>query len=192
MMSEKRGKLVIVCAPSGSGKTTIVRAVLPQITALEFSVSACSRSPRQGEVDGRDYYFLSADEFRSRIDKGDFLEWEEVYPGSYYGTLKSEVQRIWENGKYVIFDVDVIGGLNIKKQYPDNSLAIFIMPPSVDELKNRLMSRGTENEESLNKRIARAEYEIGFAPDFDLTIVNDDLEIAIRETFEALNNFLAK
>jgi guanylate kinase len=192
MMSYIQGKLVIVCAPSGSGKTTIVRSVLPQLPELEFSVSACSRPPRPGEIDGKDYYFLTSEVFRDRIGEGAFLEWEEVYPGSYYGTLKSEVQRIWEQGKHVIFDVDVVGGLNIKKQYPVNSLSIFIMPPSVEELKRRLTARGTETDDSLNKRIAKAEYELGFAHEFDLTLVNDDLDVAIRETYEALNTFLAK
>ncbi|TVQ14976.1 MAG: guanylate kinase [Bacteroidetes bacterium] len=189
-MSEIKGKLIIVCAPSGSGKTTIVKAVLPEITSLEFSVSACSRTPRQGETDGKDYYFLSEEEFRKKIDQGAFLEWEEVYPGSFYGTLKSEVQRIWNNGRHVIFDVDVIGGLNIKKQYPDNSLALFIMPPSVEELRARLTGRGTETPQSIEKRIDKAEFEMGFAPEFDATVVNDDLEMAIALTKEIMNSFL--
>ncbi len=189
-MSEIKGKLIIVCAPSGSGKTTIVKAVLPEIRSLEFSVSACSRPPREGEADGKDYYFLSEEEFRKKIDEGAFLEWEEVYPGSFYGTLKSEVQRIWNNGRHVIFDVDVIGGLNIKKQYPDNSLALFIMPPSVEDLRARLIARGTETPQSLEKRIDKAEFEMGFAPEFDATVVNDDLEMAISLTREIMNSFL--
>jgi len=185
-----KGKLIIVCAPSGSGKTTIVRAILPKLPMLEFSVSACSRLPREGEVHGKDYYFLSEDEFIRKIDEGDFLEWEEVYAGSYYGTLHSEVERIWGKGNHVIFDVDVIGGLNIKKQYPENSLAIFIMPPSVDELRNRLAGRGTETPESLEKRVSKAEYELGFAEQFDVQIINDDLQTAIEQTKKVITDFL--
>lgn len=187
-----KGKLIIVCAPSGSGKTTIVRAILQELPLLEFSVSACSRLPREGEVHGKDYYFFSEEEFINKIDKGEFLEWEEVYPGSFYGTLHSEVERIWGKGNHVIFDVDVIGGLNIKKQYSDNSLAIFIMPPSVEELKNRLAGRGTETPESLEKRISKAEYELGFSDQFDKQIVNDDLQTAIDQTRKAITDFLQK
>lgn len=184
------GKLIIVCAPSGSGKTTIVRALLPELPQLEFSVSACSRPAREGETDGKDYYFLSPDAFRQKITENAFLEWEEVYAGSYYGTLRSEVQRIWNKGKHVIFDVDVIGGLNIKRQFPDNALAIFIMPPSVDELHNRLVGRGTETPESLEKRISKAEYELGFAAQFDVQIINDKLDEAIEETRNCIEDFL--
>jgi guanylate kinase len=191
-MKDNQGKLVIVCAPSGSGKTTIVRAVLQEIKELQFSVSATSRKVREGEVHGKDYYFIPEDEFKSRIEKGDFLEWEEVYSGSFYGTLKSEVNRICDQGLHVIFDVDVIGGLNIKKQYPDNALAVFIRPPSIEELRNRLMGRGTETPETLEKRIAKAEYEIGFADQFDLIIVNDVLEQAISETLEQIRRFISK
>lgn len=189
-MSDIQGKLIIICAPSGTGKTTIVKSVLPDFPSLEFSVSACSRPPREGEVHGKDYYFLSEKEFREKIEEDAFLEWEEVYPGNFYGTLRSEVQRIWNTGKHVIFDVDVVGGLNIKRQYPDNSFALFIMPPSVDELRNRLTGRGTENTESIDNRINKAEFEMGFAPRFDATVVNDDLEMAIRLTREILNSFL--
>ena len=185
-----QGKMLIVCAPSGSGKTSIVRSVLPELSQLEFSVSACSRPPRPGEVHGKDYYFLSPEEFRSKIESDDFLEWEEVYQGNYYGTLKSEVQRIWDSGKHVIFDVDVVGGLNIKKQYPEQSLAIFIMPPSVKELRNRLLGRGTETPESLEKRISKAEYELSFAPRFDVCIINDQLEKAIEQTRNTILHFL--
>ncbi len=186
-----QGKLIIVCAPSGSGKTTIVRAILPHLPQLEFSVSACSRPPRQGEISGKDYYFLSTEDFTKKIEADAFLEWEEVYPGSFYGTLRSEVDRIWKKGHHVIFDVDVIGGLNIKKQFPENSLALFIMPPSIDELRKRLEGRGTENSESLQKRISKAEYELGFADDFDLKIVNDNLEKAIIQTRETIEAFLS-
>jgi guanylate kinase len=191
-MTETQGKMLIVCAPSGSGKTTIVRALLNEIDELEFSVSATSRPAREGEIHGKDYYFLTSDEFRSRIDSGEFLEWEEVYKGSFYGTLKAEVQRIWGKGSHVIFDVDVIGGLSIKKQYPDNSLAIFIQPPSIAELKNRLLGRGTETAETLDKRIAKAQFEIGFAEQFDIIIVNDDLQSAINEALEQVRTFLTK
>ena len=191
-MEEQKGKMVIVCAPSGSGKTTIVKAILPGMEALEFSVSACSRPPREGEVHGKDYYFLSPDEFRRKIQENAFLEWEEVYQGNFYGTLKSEVTRIWSMGKHVIFDVDVLGGLNIKKQYPHSSLAVFILPPSIVELKKRLLNRGTETEESLNKRVSRAEYELGFAGKFDVQIVNDDLDKAIEKTRKILQDFLQK
>ncbi len=189
-MSNTKGKLIIICAPSGTGKTTIVKSVLPDFPQLEFSVSACSRPPRNGEVHGKDYYFLTEKEFRQKIAEDAFLEWEEVYPGSFYGTLRSEVQRIWNNGKHVVFDVDVVGGLNIKRQYPENALALFIMPPSVDELRNRLCERGTENQESMDKRINKAEFEMGFAPRFDATVVNDDLEMAIHLTREIFTSFL--
>lgn len=189
-MRKEKGKLIIVCAPSGAGKTSIVRAVLSEIDKLRFSVSACSREPRKGEEHGKDYYFLSTETFREEIEKGAFLEWEEVYPGSFYGTLKSEVQRIWNEGNHVIFDVDVVGGLNIKKQYPQNSLAIFIMPPSVQELEKRLSGRGTETPESIKKRIEKAAYELDFAGQFDVRIVNDNLEQAIQQTKDVIGNFL--
>ena len=187
-----QGKMIIISAPSGAGKSTIVKYLLKQELKLEFSVSACSRDKRARETDGKDYYFLSPDEFRRRIEKGEFLEWEEVYPGSYYGTLRSEVDRIWQAGKHVVFDVDVVGGLNIKQQYPENSLALFIMPPDIDTLRKRLMKRGTENEESLQKRIGKAEEELAFADRFDRIIVNDELDRACRETLEAVKGFLEK
>jgi guanylate kinase len=185
-----KGKLIIICAPSGSGKTTIVRALLPEFRNLEFSVSACSRPPRTAEIDGKDYYFLTPETFRKEIEKGSFLEWEEVYPGSFYGTLKSEVQRIWDKGSHVIFDVDVVGGLSIKKQYPDNSLSIFIKPPSLEELRNRLIGRGTESPDSLKARIDKAESELEFASRFDVVVINDDLARAIHETATQLHLFL--
>lgn len=189
-MAEINGKLIIICAPSGTGKITIVKALLPEFPGLEFSVSACSRAPRNGEVDGKDYYFLSPEEFKNRIEKGDFLEWEEVYPGSFYGTLKSEVKRIWDKGSHVIFDVDVLGGLSIKKQYPHNSLAIFIKPPSIEELSKRLVGRGTETRESLNKRIEKAELEMSYEPRFDVSVVNDNLQHAIEKTSGLVDTFL--
>jgi guanylate kinase len=185
-------KLIIFSAPSGAGKTTIVKQIIESGFPLEFSISACSREKRQGEVDGKDYYFLSVDEFRKKIAQGDFLEWEEVYPGSYYGTLKSEIERIWDMGKHVIFDVDVIGGLNIKYAYPDQALTVFVQPPTIDELKNRLVNRCTESEENIQKRIAKAAYELSFASKFDLVIVNDDLQKAIEEAKKLVDDFLKK
>jgi guanylate kinase len=185
-----RGKLVIFSAPSGAGKTSIVRALLSRMPELEFSVSACSRPMRPGEADGVDYYFLTPEDFREKIAQGLFLEWEEVYPGSYYGTLISEVERIWAKDKHVIFDVDVAGGINIKEQYADKALSIFVMPPSIDELRNRLLGRKTETQESLAKRINKAEQELGYAKQFDRVVVNDKLEDAIHEAEKLLKHFL--
>lgn len=186
----RQGKLVIFSAPSGSGKTTIVRRVLPMLPRLAFSVSATSRQMRPGEQDGRDYYFLTADDFRKAVAAGEFLEYEEVYAGQFYGTLKSELSRIWARNQDVVFDVDVKGGLRIKEQFPQQSLAIFIQPPSVAELKRRLEGRGTETPETLKKRLDRAEEELSFAPRFDLCIVNDDLERAVAEVQAAVTAFL--
>lgn len=187
---ERQGKLVIFSAPSGAGKTTIVRRVLPMLPQLAFSVSATSRQMRPGEQDGKDYYFLSADAFRSKVAAGEFLEYEEVYAGQFYGTLKSELSRIWAQEKDVVFDVDVKGGLRIKEQFPQQSLAIFIQPPSVEELQRRLEGRGTETAESLKKRLDRAEEELSFAPRFDLRIVNDEIERAVEEVRAAVTAFL--
>jgi len=184
------GKLLIFSAPSGSGKTTIVKEVLKHVHNLEFSISACSRPPRHGEIDGKDYYFLSVDAFKERIRYNEFVEYEEVYPNQFYGTLKNELIRIWENGNHVVFDVDVIGGLNIKKQYPEQSLSIFIQAPSIYELKKRLENRGTETAESLTKRIQKAEYELSFANEFDTIILNSDLELAVKETIKQVKDFL--
>lgn len=184
------GKLIIVSAPSGAGKTTIVKSILDAGFNLEFSISACSRAKRPTEVDGKDYYFLSVEEFKQKIAQDAFIEWEEVYKDHFYGTLKSEVNRIWESGNHVIFDVDVIGGLNIKKIYKEIALAIFIMPPSVEELETRLRKRSTESEESLRKRMSKAKHELTFAFSFDKIIVNDDLEKAIEETHEIVETFL--
>lgn len=186
----RQGKLVIFSAPSGSGKTTIVRRVLPMLPRLAFSVSATSRQMRPGEQDGKDYYFLTADDFRKAVAAGEFLEYEEVYAGQFYGTLKSELSRIWAQNQDVVFDVDVKGGLRIKEQFPQQSLAIFIQPPSVAELKRRLEGRGTETPETLKKRLDRAEEELSFAPRFDLCIVNDDLERAVKEVQAAVTAFL--
>ena len=185
-----KGKLIIISAPSGSGKTTIVKEILASGLNIEFSVSAASRQPRMNEVNGRDYYFLSVDEFKEKIEKDEFLEWEEVYPGSFYGTLKSELQRIWDKGNHVIFDVDVKGGINIKKYSPENALAIFIKAPSIEELEKRLRNRLTDNEETILKRVAKAEYELSFAPKFDKIVVNDNLEKAVKETYETIKAFI--
>ena len=186
-----KGKLLIFSAPSGAGKTTIVKHLLQKDFDLEFSISATSREPRSGENHGEDYCFLSQEEFQQKIKKDDFLEWEEVYAGIFYGTLKSEVERIRQIGKNVIFDVDVIGGLNIKKQYGDEALAVFVQPPSVEELKKRLRNRSTESEEKIEMRIAKAEYEMSFAHKFDLVLVNEKLENVLKEAEELVENYLA-
>lgn len=185
-----KGKLIIFSAPSGAGKTTIVRQLLERGLNLEFSVSATSRSPRPNELHGRDYYFLTLEEFKTRVAAGDFLEWEEVYNGICYGTLKSEVDRICDAGKNVIFDVDVVGGLNIKKQFGEQALAIFVQPPSVNELRTRLKNRSTETEEKIAMRIAKAEHELSFAPQFDVVVVNDTLENAVIEAEKLVRNFI--
>ncbi len=182
--------MVIFSAPSGAGKTSIVRALLERVPRLAFSVSACSRPRRPGEKEGVDYYFLSPGQFREKVRQGQFLEWEEVYPGSYYGTLKSEVERIWGMGKSVIFDVDVAGGLRIKEQYGDRALAVFVMPPSLQELEQRLVLRGTETPESLKKRIGKAGQEMTFAARFDRIVVNDQLGKAIEEAMALVGRFL--
>lgn len=188
-MSEK-GKLIIISAPSGAGKTTIVQHLLKSIPDLEFSISVASRKIRPNEVDGKDYYFIHINEFRKKIENDEFLEWEEVYKDHYYGTLKSEVERIWVNGKYVIFDVDVVGGLNIKKFYKNKALAVFIMPPTPEHLEKRLRARSTENEEQLKKRIEKAEHELTFADQFDKILVNDDLEAAQKQVVELVLDFV--
>jgi guanylate kinase len=187
-----KGKVIIMSAPSGAGKTSIVKHVLDYLPELRFSTSATTRAMREGEVNGRDYHFLSVEDFRKGIEHDDFLEWEEVYRNQFYGTLKSEIQRIWDEGKTVIFDVDVKGGLNIKKYFGDNALAIFVKPPTVEELENRLRKRGTETEESLRKRVAKAEYELTFAPRFDRVILNDNLDDARAETLRTIREFLDK
>ncbi len=185
-----KDKLIVISAPSGAGKTTIVHYLLQQDLDLEFSISACSRIKRPNEKDKVDYYFLNKDEFRKKIEQNEFVEWEEVYPDQYYGTLKSELQRIWSKGHLVIFDVDVIGGINIKKLYQDKCLAIFIMPPTIQELEKRLKNRSTESEESLKKRIARAKKEMDYANKFDIIIINDQLEKAQNETEAVIRKFL--
>ncbi len=186
-----QGKLIIFSAPSGAGKTTIVRHLLDKDLNLEFSISATSRGKRHTETDGKDYYFLTSNEFRKKIDNNEFLEWEEVYPGTFYGTLKSEIDRIRKEGKNVIFDVDVIGGSNIKKFYGNEALAIFIQPPSVEELRNRLVARSTDSLDVIEKRVAKAEYELTFAHLFDVIVVNKDLEKAFIEAEECIRRFIA-
>ena len=168
------GKLIVISAPSGAGKTSIVHYLLEKIPFLEFSISACSRKKRINETNGKDYHFLGIDGFKQKIEENAFLEWEEVYNNQYYGTLKSEVERIWDNGKSVIFDVDVIGGLNIKKQYPKKCLSVFIMPPSVDVLKKRLIKRGSESKEMMKRRLSKAKEELSKSQEFDVVILNDD------------------
>jgi len=186
----KRGKLFIFSAPSGAGKTTIVKQLLQLNPNLEFSISATSRAIREGEIEKKDYYFISADQFRKKIKNNEFLEWEEVYENQYYGTLKSELERIWEKGHHVIFDVDVVGGLNIKNAYPENALSVFVMPPSIEALKERLTNRCTENEASLKKRLEKADYELSFADKFDVILVNDELKAAVSEANKIVNNFI--
>ncbi|KAB2869857.1 MAG: guanylate kinase [Bacteroidales bacterium] len=184
------GKLLIFSAPSGAGKTTIVKHLLSKHKTLEFSVSACSRAPRNGEINGVDYHFLSVDDFRKRIANNEFVEWEEVYPGSYYGTLWSEVHRIWAKGHHVMFDVDVKGGINLKKKFPSNSLAVFVMPPSIDELRSRLEKRGTETVNSIEVRVGKAKEEMEYANQFDVIIVNKQVETAFYEAEKAVESFI--
>jgi guanylate kinase len=187
----KKGKLLVFSAPSGSGKTTIVRHLLAQPELnLAFSVSAATREPRGQEINGTDYYFISIDEFKSHIKAEDFVEWEEVYRDNFYGTLKSEVERIWALGKNVIFDIDVAGGLRIKKKFPEETLAVFVKPPSIDELKIRLKKRSTESDDKINMRIAKASVELATAPQFDVIIKNYDLEVAKAEARELVKEFV--
>lgn len=184
------GKVIIVSAPSGAGKTSIVKRVIEAIPSLAFSVSATSREARKGETDGRDYYFLSPEEFREKIKSKAFIEWEEVYAGHYYGTLKSEVDRLWSEGRHIIFDVDVKGGVNLKKIFRNNALSIFIMPPSVEELEKRLHLRKMDSEDKIKMRVAKAVQEIGYAARFDEIVVNDILESACSEAVEMIEKFL--
>ncbi len=186
----KKNKLIIFSAPSGSGKTTIVRQILKEFPELEFSISACSRSPREAEVKGKDYHFFTIEEFKAKIENDEFIEWEEVYTDNFYGTLKSEVYRIWDKGNHVIFDVDVVGGVNIKAKYKESSLAIFVKAPSIQVLEERLRDRGTETEEQIQKRVNKATNELKFAAKFDKIIINDNLEQAVLDTKEIIDKFL--
>ena len=190
MAQNKKGKCVIFSAPSGAGKTTIVHHLLDKDLGLEFSVSACSREPRPNEVNGKDYHFLGVDKFKEKIKEGAFVEWEEVYSNNFYGTLYDEIERIWNEGKTVIFDVDVIGGLNLKRKFQEQALAIFVQPPSYTELERRLRSRSTETESKINQRMEKAKKELKFAPEFDHIIVNDELEAAIAEAEQLVREFL--
>ena len=184
------GKVVIFSAPSGSGKSTIIKHLLTKFNQLEFSISATSRAPRGQEQNGVDYFFLTQEEFRAKVEADAFVEWEEVYNGTCYGTLKSEMQRIWDKGNVIIFDVDVKGGLNIKKIFGANALSIFIMPPSIEELRHRLTLRATDSPETIEKRVAKAAEEITFAEQYDVCIMNDKLEIACAEAEEVLKKFI--
>lgn len=185
------GKLIVFSAPSGSGKTTIVRHLLgKEELNLEFSISAASRAPRGEEQDGKDYYFLSLEDFKKKIKNDEFLEWEEVYRDNFYGTLKSEVERIWAKGKNVIFDIDVVGGLDIKNIYPEKTLAVFVKPPSIEELKIRLKKRKTESDEKISMRVAKASIELATAPQFDYIIENNNLEIALQDSYDLVAEFL--
>ena len=185
-----KGKLIIFSAPSGAGKTTIVKHLLKQGLDLEFSISATSRAPRQTETHGKDYYFLTHEEFQQKIENNEFLEWEEVYAGTRYGTLKTEVERIRSKGKHVIFDVDVIGGINIKKYYGDEALAIFVKPPSIEELRIRLLGRSTDDADVIEKRVQKAEYELTFASNFDLILISRELPVTLANAEKLVSNFL--
>ncbi len=184
------GKLIIFSAPSGSGKTTIVQHLLQHNSQLAFSISCTTREKRTHEINGKDYYFISLEEFKEKIQQYQFVEYEEVYKNSFYGTLKSELERIWKGGKHVVFDIDVIGGLNIKKQFGDQALAIFVQPPSVEELRQRLENRSTETPEKIAMRINKAEREMTFAKDFDEILINDDLEKAKKKAEKIVKNFI--
>lgn len=185
------GKLIVFSAPSGSGKTTIVQHLLKQKELnLEFSISATSREPRGDEKNGQHYYFLSTEDFKKKIKNDEFLEWEEVYRDNFYGTLKNEVERIWAKGKHVIFDIDVVGGLDIKNIYPDQTLAVFVKPPSIEELKIRLKKRKTESDDKINMRVAKASIELATAPQFDFIIENHHLDVALQEAYDLVASFI--
>lgn len=185
-----QGKLIIISAPSGAGKSTLVRYLLDSGINLEFSISATTRSPRKNERHGKEYYFLPVDEFRQKVDNGEFVEWEEVYANHLYGTLKGELNRIWSAGNHVIFDVDVKGGINLKRIFGDKALSIFVMPPSIEELERRLTFRATDSDEIIKMRVEKAEKEIGLADKFDHIVINNDLQQAEREVYELVTSFL--
>ncbi len=192
-MSQKQGKLIVFSAPSGSGKTTIVHYLLEQKELnLDFSVSATSREKRGVEVHGKDYHFISAEKFKNHIDHDDFIEWEEVYENNFYGTLKSEIERIWNEGKNVIFDIDVVGGLRIKNKFPNQTLAVFVQPPSIEEMEKRLRNRKTDSEEKIVERVRKAAGELQYASEFDIVLVNDDLDEAKKEACKLIENFIKK
>ena len=189
-MYYRKGKMVIFSAPSGAGKTTIVKRLLKHNPDLVFSISACTRRKRMKEVDGKDYYFLTVNDFKEKIKNNDFIEWEEVYTDHFYGTLKSEVYRIWKKGKHVIFDVDVVGGLNIKKQFGTQALSVFVEPPSIEELKKRLINRSEDSKENIQKRVAKAKQEMIYAEQFDIVIINENIDVAIHEAITVVSKFL--
>lgn len=189
-MNSHHQKILIITAPSGAGKTSITHHLMNHFSVLSFSISATTRGSRANEKDGVDYYFISGEEFKKKIQLKEFAEWEMVYEGKYYGTLKSELKRIWGLGKIPVLDIDVKGAIHVQQQYPENTLSIFVEPPSVEELKKRLLSRGTENEESLNARVSKASYEIGFKDHFDKVIVNDNLDNACEKALSIVEEFL--
>lgn len=188
--SSNNNKVIIFCAPSGSGKSTIVRHLLQKFPFLEFSISATSRKPRGEEEHGRHYYFLSQNEFEEHIRNNDFVEYEEVYSGYYYGTLKSEVERIWAKGHVIVFDIDVKGGINIKRLYGKNALAVFVQPPSIEELRKRLIGRGTDSNDDIERRVAKAEEELSYKDRFDVVLVNDNLETTFEEAEVLVQRFI--
>lgn len=192
-MNQKQGKLIVFSAPSGSGKTTIVRYLLEEKELnLDFSISATSREKRGKETQGKDYHFISAEEFKRHIKNNDFVEWEEVYHNNFYGTLRSEIERIWNDGKDVIFDIDVVGGLRIKRKFPNQTLAVFVQPPSIEEMEKRLRNRKTDTEEKIIERVRKAERELQYASEFDIILVNDDLSEAKRKALDLVGNFIRK
>lgn len=191
-MEKHKGKCVIFSAPSGAGKTTIVHGLLGRLDNLAFSISACSRAPRPNEIDGKDYYFLSVEDFKKRIDSGDFIEWEEVYKDHFYGTLKSEVERLWKLNKTVVFDVDVYGGINLKSYFGENALSFFIQPPSIGTLEERLRKRKTESEDKIQTRLKKATEELKMSNHFDQNVVNDNLDLTIDEVEKYVKEYLKK
>ena len=192
-MNQKQGKLIVFSAPSGSGKTTIVRYLLEEKELnLDFSISATSREKRENEAHGKDYHFIDVEVFKRHIKNNDFVEWEEVYHNNFYGTLRSEIERIWNEGKDVIFDIDVVGGLRIKRKFPNQTLAIFVQPPSIEEMEKRLRNRKTDTEEKIIERVRKAERELEYASEFDIILVNDDLREAKKKALDLVGNFIRK
>ena len=190
-MGQDQGKLIVFSAPSGSGKTTLVNhLILQEDLKLDFSVSVTSREIRGNEINGKDYHFISLEDFKKHIDEDKFVEWEEVYKNIFYGTLKSEIERIWSKGRHVIFDVDVVGGLRIKEKYPEQTLAIFVQPPSIEEMELRLRNRKTDSEDKIIERVLKAERELKFSDRFDIVLVNDDLEKAKKKAYQMVKNFI--